>query len=304
MKRISIRSIAHTAVTMIALLLLAPAEGTPTAQAVSPQVLAPGVISTGKEFGVSFMSDGKEVYFTRFDPEKKVNHIYRSRLVNGNWQAPSRVDFSREEYSDLDAAISPDGKRLFFVSTRPKPGGSFDPARKDMDIWVADRHGDTWNEPRWIDNVNSNAKEGSPTVARDGTLYFFSDRDAAPNTNSIYVAKSVDGKYTSPLKLTAPINSDASDTSPFVSHDGKTLLFYSTRTGGYGGGDVYVTYANHGQWMEPINLGSAVNTKDWEYNPSVSPDGQVLYFGRNRQIYMLPLRDVGLQSLKADRFKR
>jgi Tol biopolymer transport system component len=232
MNMISVGSAAFTAISTIALLLFAPATGAPTARAESPQVLAPGVISTGKEFGVAFMPDGKEVYFTRFDTEKKVNHIYRSRLLNGRWQLPSRVDFSEGEYSDFDAAISPDGKSLFFVSTRPKPGGSFDPAKKDMDIWVADRNGNGWNEPRWVENINSNAKEGSPTVARDGTLYFFSDRDAAPNTNSIYVAKSVGGKYASPLKLPAPINSDASDTSPFVSPDGKTLLFYSTRAGG------------------------------------------------------------------------
>jgi Tol biopolymer transport system component len=269
----------------------------------SPQVFASGIISTGKEFGATFMPDGREVYFTRYDTEKKVNHIYRSLLLSGNWQPATPLEFSTATYSDLDAELSPDGRRLFFVSTRPKPGTSVDGVKKDMDIWVVDRRGDQWNEPQWVENVNSVGKEGSPSVARDGTLYFFSDRDAAPNTNSIYVSKFVGAKYASPFKLPSPVNSTSSDTSPFVSSDGKTLLFYSTRPGGYGGADLYVSYASHKRWAQPINLGAVVNTENWEYNPSVSPDGQLLYFGRNRQIYVLPLKDVGLRSLNPERFR-
>lgn len=272
-------------------------------QTSSPMIFAKGVVSTGKEFGLTFTPDGKEAYFTRFDAEKRANHIYRTTLVDGEWQAPAPVEFSREEWRDLDPSVSPDGRRLFFVSTRPKPGGAQNVQSPDMDIWVADREGRGWGLPRRVENVNSDAKEGSPSLSRDGTLYFFSDRDAAPNSNSIYYAKLVNGSYASPQKLPSEINSGASDTSPFISPDGKTLLFYSTRAGGYGKGDIYVSFQKRGKWTQPLNLGAGVNTQDSEYNPSTSPNGERLYFGRNRYIYVIPLRAVGLKALRPSLFR-
>ena len=266
-------------------------------------VFAPGVVSTGKEFGLTFMPEGAEACFTRFDAEKRTNHIYRTVLVRGEWQAPTLIEFSRDEWRDLDPAVSPDGKRLFFVSTRPKPGS--DPALKttDMDIWVSDRDGATWGAPHWVENVNSDAKEGSPTVSRDGTLYFFSDRGAAANANSIYSAEPFKGAYAPPKRLPAGVNSGSSDTSPFISPDGKTLLFYSTRPGGSGKGDLYVAFKKKGRWTQAVNLGPKVNTQDSEYNPSVSRDGELLYFGRNREILVIPIRAIGLETLRPSSFR-
>jgi Tol biopolymer transport system component len=266
-------------------------------------VFASGVVSTGKEFGLTFMPNGKEAYFTRFDAERRTNHIYRTSLMNGEWQAPTLVEFSRDEWRDLDPAVSPDGNRLFFVSTRPKPGGNLNSQSTDMDIWIADRVTGGWGTPHWVEHVNSHDKEGSPSVTRDGTLYFFSDRGSAPNTNSIYLAKPLNGGYASPERLPSEVNSGPSDTSPFISPDGKTLLFYSTRAGGYGKGDIYVAFKRHGRWTQAVNLGPRVNTQDSEYNPSTSPDGEKLYFGRNRYIYVMSLRAVGLKSLQPSLFR-
>lgn len=43
------------------------------------------------------------------------------------------------------------------------------------------REGTEWVTPHRVSNVNSNGKEGSPSIARDGTLYFFSDRKGGAN---------------------------------------------------------------------------------------------------------------------------
>jgi Tol biopolymer transport system component len=269
----------------------------------TPQVFAPGIISTGNEFALTFTSDGATVYFTRRDQVKKMNHIYESHLRNGVWQTPVVVPFSSDEWSDLDPSLAPDGKRLFFISTRPKPESDAAMAeKKDMDIWYIDRGLSGWGTPVWIKAVSSPSKEGSPTVTRDGTLYFFSDRDAKADQDSIYVSKLVNGEYGAPVKLPATVNSGVYDASPFVAPNGKTLLFYSTRPGGSGGGDLYVSFFKHGQWQQAINLGKAVNTTEWEYNPGVSPNGETLYFGRSRQFYEIPVKSVGLKTLKPSRF--
>jgi Tol biopolymer transport system component len=138
-----------------------------------PQIFAPGLISTGHEFGITFTPDGKELYFSRFDGKNPI-HIFHSVMANGAWQQPQLVTFSSDQWSDLDPFISPNGKQLFFVSTRPAPGA--EKGSKNMDIWVSMKESSEWGEPRWLERVNSAGKEGSPTVDRAGNLYFFSDR--------------------------------------------------------------------------------------------------------------------------------
>ena len=268
------------------------------------QEFAPGVVSTGKGFTVAFLPDGRTVYFTARElnstASKPPLHIYESKLVDGKWQPATRVDFSSEQWSDLDPFVTCDGKRMFFVSTRPAPGKTS--TKPDMDIWFSERQGGKWGEPQWIKEVNSDAKEGSPSVDRRNDLYFFSDRGAGANQNSIYVAHFRGGHYSAPEKLSAAINAGPSDTSPWIAPDGKTLLFYSTRPGGYGQADLYVSFWKRKAWSTPLNLGPIVNTADFEYNPEVSRDRRTLYFGRGGKIYFVPLGSLHVQGLDAKRF--
>lgn len=271
-----------------------PARG--KCQEVSPQEFAPGIVSTGHEFGISFTADGEEAYFSRFEAKQPI-HIFRTRLANGVWQEPEKLSISSDAWSDLDPFVSPDGKQLFFVSTRPDAGKIPENNKNDMDIWVATRSGVEWSAPHRLENVNSGGKEGSPSVARDGTLYFFSDRQAGNGKNALYESRFVKGHYEPAMLLPAAINAGPSDTSPFIARNDKTLLFYSTREGGLGKADLYVSYKKHGKWIASVNLGSVINSADSEYDPAVSPDGQELFFGRNSRLYMIPTAAVtGLGS--------
>ena len=264
---------------------------------------AEGVISTGHEFGLTFSPDGKEAYFSRREEGAKFTHVFRSDYRDGKWQSARPVEFSGDSWQDLDPFVTVDGKRMYFISTRPIPNAAAD-AKPNMDIWYADRDGRGWGEPKHVANVNSDSKEGTPVIARDGTMYFFSDREAPGKINNIYVSKLVKGEYQAPAKLAAEINSDASDTSPFISPDGKTLLFYSQREGGEGKADLYVSFLNKGEWQKPINLGKKVNTAAFEYNPVTSRDGKTLYFGRDRSLQQIDLSALGIKELKAKSFTR
>lgn len=75
------------------------------------------------------------------------------------------------------------------------------------------------------------------------------------------------------------INSSAQEISASISPDGNTLYFTSTRSGGYGGSDIYVSHKlPNGTWALPQNLGPEINTDADEDFPNISPDGQTLYF--------------------------
>ena len=102
-----------------------------------PQLFAPGVICTGDiEFGPAFEPDGKTVYFSKGSPGlKRVSWILVSRFVDGAWKTPEVASFSGR-YSDIDPTLSPDGKKLFFASTRPTEGTV---PRPDFDLWVVEK---------------------------------------------------------------------------------------------------------------------------------------------------------------------
>ncbi|MEO8201227.1 MAG: hypothetical protein ABI679_11945 [Gemmatimonadota bacterium] len=266
------------------------------------QVLSPGIISTGREFAATFLLDGRTILFTRSDSVTRRVHIFSSRQSDGHWQSAAPVNFSGEGWSDLDPSVSPDGRRLYFVSTRPRPHAEAG-ARSDMEIWYADKTDSGWSEPQWLEVLGSSAKEGSPTVDRDGTVCFFSDRDGPPGSNAIFCSTRTGSGLSRPARLNAQVNAGPSDTSPFLAPDGRTLLFYSTRAGGAGQADLYASFKTGSEWGAAINLGPQVNTAAFEYNPVISRDGSTLIFGRNRQLLFIPLRTLGVPALTPGRFR-
>jgi Tol biopolymer transport system component len=289
----------YSTATFLAAALVAGATHLAGGQATE---FAPGIVSTGHEFTVTFAPAGDEVFFTRSDPATRRARVVRSILVHGEWQSAKTVELGSTDASDLDPALSVDGKRLYFVSTRPRParhGGK----PNDMDIWYADRAANGWSEPHWIEALSSDAKEGSPSEDRHGNLCFFSDRNAAANNNAIYCAKKHGDGWGTPIRVEGDVNAGPSNTSPWLSADGMTMLFYSTRPGGAGQADLYIAHKQGESWTSVASLGPAVNTPDFEYNPSVSRDGRTLYFGRKGRVYAIPLAALDPKMIAPEMFK-
>jgi hypothetical protein len=71
----------------------------------------------------------------------------------------------------------------------------------------------------------------------------------------------------------------ASDSNPIISPDDLELYFYSTRTGGLGGRDIYVSpqATRNDPWGPPVNLGPSINTAAMDVAGAMSPDGLILF---------------------------
>lgn len=84
-------------------------------------------------------------------------------------------------------------------------------------------------------------------------------------------------------KLSDNINSSkAEEIAACISADGTTLYFASTREGGYGGTDLYVSHKlPNDSWGPPKNLGPEINTPFDEDFPNITADGKILYFSSN-----------------------
>lgn len=91
-----------------------------------------------------------------------------------------------------------------------------------------------------------------------------------------------------------PINSSESEIEITYSADGKTALFVSGRQGSIPSPgvpydfDIWMAHKVNGTWQTPIHLGPGIdpavgpniNTSAWELEPSLSDDGNVIYFTR------------------------
>ena len=253
------------------------------------ELFAPGIVSTGMYTrDIAMMPDGSEIYFGVL--LGRFTTILETHVADGRWTRPEVAPFARDaRFFNLEPAISPDGHRFFFLSTRVP--ADREPTREEIrawasqDIWVMDRVADGWGAPYNLGPpVNTEDAEFFPSVTRDGTLYFTRGTDG--NRESyVYRSRLVDGRYQEPEKLGPEVNSTPQQFNAFIAPDESYLIVCTPgREDSRGGTDYYVVFRGEDDtWSEPVNLGDAVNTPgDGEYSPYVSPDGKYFFFMSTR----------------------
>jgi D-alanyl-D-alanine carboxypeptidase len=280
------------------------------------QIFAPGVVSTeDDEVGGAFNPDQTEFYFTklsRYTTSPSVGLLCVSRRRDGRWTTPEALPFSGL-YLDLPPRLSPDGKTMYFASSRPLR----DSKARVLRIWSVSRQGESWGEPEPLPSpINQDTSwNWGPSVASDGTIYFTSTRDQSGHLR-IYSSKLENGKYSPPERLGAEINSEFNESDPFISPDGKQLFFVATgehasatrhrpeaaTTGGfvYARGEIYVSRNEGGKWTNARHLGPLVNSVAEEGNPALSPDGKFLFFTTEKSPFVVPTeRRMDIDALEA-----
>jgi hypothetical protein len=93
-----------------------------------------------------------------------------------------------------------------------------------------------------------------------------------------------DFAFSEPFNMGPTVNSSAGPSDPEISADGLTLYFASTRPGGYGDNDLWMTMREMQDkpWGSCVNLGPAVNSSADDRGSSISADGLELYFMSTR----------------------
>jgi hypothetical protein len=238
------------------------------------------------------------VKLNQYTTSPRLGLICVSRFRNGQWTKPEVVPFSGRDL-DFLPKLSPDGKTMYFSSSRPAPGKTAPVAR----IWSVERTSDGWHEPHVLP-APINAEDSSswgPSVTSDGALYFASTRDG--RGAHIYRSRFVNRSYAEPEKLGPEINSEFNESDPYVSPDEKILIFSSsgkglgdfdraeTLKGGgvlYGRADLYISANRNGRWLPARHLGHGINSVAKEGSPSLTPDGKYLFFASERSPFTVP----------------
>jgi Tol biopolymer transport system component len=210
----------------------------------TPAEPVPGNVNTDAHDGVlSISPDGKQIFIYLNDPngESRGGDIYVSKVAGNKWKTPESLNKPiNTTYWEGGACISPDGKTMFFVSESPKYGK--EKGFGQADIWMVEKISKTeWGKPKNLGpEVNSPYQEVGIFLAPDGkTLFFCSNNKQSMGDYDIFKTTLTAGKWSKPVNLGFPINSERRD-GPFVlSADPKTAYFSSDRKGGLGETDIY-----------------------------------------------------------------
>jgi hypothetical protein len=216
-----------------------------------PVNLGAPVNSATDDFCPTMSRDGRTLYFVsrRQDGIQGIDwcggsDIYVARARDdGGFDAVEHlgctVNSTADEFSPFPLLEPGAGPVLYFSSTRPGLGTG-------GDLYQSASHGGVFGPAELVPNVNSTVDDGQPNLRHDGLeLFFYSSRAVAgaQGGNDIYVATraSLADAWSTPSNLGPNVNSPASETRPSLSWDLLTLYFGSTRPGGEGGSDIYLT---------------------------------------------------------------
>ena len=248
-----------------------------------PELFAPGLVSTGMfTRDVAISPDGKEIYFCVAISNYTYATILYTRELNGRWTSPEIVPFSGGPgVFDFEPAFSPDGSRLYFLSTRPD--GNEEPG--DQDIWYVDRTAEGWGEPvNPGAPVNTDGGEFFPSLTSEGTLYF-TRNEAGSRLNQIFRSRYRDGSFQEPELLPGQVNCGTNRFNAYVSPDESYIIVPAVgMEDAYDGVDYYIVFRDENDsWSDPVNLGEAVNADNpGGWSPYVSPDGNFFFFMATR----------------------
>ena len=194
---------------------------------------------------------------------------YKFEPLNLGEQINSRV-------SEYFPTITIDGKQLVYT--------------RRVNNFNEDFFGSELSAGQWkmseglVGNINTNQNEGAQNISQDGQWLIFTGCNFPQGMGScdLYISYLTPDGWSAPENLGRNINSDAWESAPSLSPDKRDLYFSSSREGGYGSSDIYVSHRlPNGRWTPPENLGPEVNTAGNESCPFIHSDNQTLYFTSN-----------------------
>jgi len=260
-----------------------------TVPAEEPALFAPGLVCTGRyERDMAVSADGRELFYGVMMPG--VVTLMTMRLADDGWTEPEVVDFATDlTYMHLEPCLSPDGKRLFFLTTRPTAGEEPAPGWGCQNIFVAHRRpGGGWGEPRDPGPaINTTEAEYFPSMTRDGVLYF--TRSAPRQPAAVWRARP-DGRggFRPAERVALPAGAEESIFNACVAPDESCLVACVTGRGDSlapGKANYYVYFRGEdGAWSEAVNPGPTVNPPGvGAVSPSISADGRVFFFAAQQR---------------------
>ena len=240
-------------------------------------------IKSYQAFSVSLLGD--EAKTRKPEIDKKINECKSGKEL---MKTPQKVRIENmgpqinSPFRDYAPNVSADESILLFTSRRPfKQKDSSSTVGYDNVFSASSKNG-KWEKVKQLDETINKRDEFNSNIAIsiDGQKMLVYKTDEKRNSEGDIYESTLNGdKWSTPVSLGSPINTESKESSASIAYDGKTIYFVSNRPGGIGGKDIYkCTLNDSGKWDKPLNLGKAINTPYDEEGVVIHPDGKTLYF--------------------------
>jgi len=202
------------------------------------------------------------------------------------------------KYTEYNPVVSADESVMAFTALRPNTGKTRTGDKFIEEIYITYNNAGAWTEPEVVP-VAHDYNVGTAGISADGQKMLIFLGGATDPGSLFQITKSGDD-WSKPSLITPTLNTPKYiESTASITPDGKVIYFASDRLGGQGGMDIYQTHLlPNGSWSQPVNLGTAVNTKADEDAPFIHPDQKTLFFtsdGHNtmggRDIFVTRLED-------------
>ncbi len=150
------------------------------------------------------------------------------------------------------------------------------------DIYVSEQNEGLWQQPRRLHTeISSPQDEQVLDFCQNGSVMIFL-RGWKEGPYKIFTDTFGNGtEHINYHPFEGPLMPSIGDQALTIFQD-SILIFASSRTGGYGAYDLYISFLRNGNWTEPANLGPDVNSIYNENYPFLAKDGRTLYFSSDR----------------------
>jgi len=247
-----------------------------------PVNLGPTVNATSSWQGEpSISADGLSLYFASDRPGGAGDSdlwITTRPTIEKEWGEPVNMGRTiNSTFKEENPCISADGLELYFASNRKGGYGGHD-------IWVTRRQSkyDVWGIPTNLGpTINTDMMDISPCVTADGlSLYMASYQRDGMGCYDLFVAEraTTENPWSESVRLGPNVNFTYNDVVPSVSANGLTLFYARGSVPSLAGLCMTTRATTSELWGQSVSLNSMCDTSNYDYAPSVSADGSILYF--------------------------
>jgi OmpA-OmpF porin, OOP family len=244
------------------------------------------------ELRPTISADGNLLFFIRENHPNNTNYNtvrnsqdiwFTMRDESGNWSKAVHLGYPLNTalYNSV-FWISPDNNRILIRGAFVN--GDYAGTGVSM-CWL--QEDGYWSKPEALMIKNyfkyDRGQRSGATMAHDGkTLLLYMSPEKGNFFNDIYVSLlQPDGTWSEPKSLGKKINLEKYDEmTPYLASDGETLYFSSDRPGGLGDNDIWMTKRldkTWQKWSDPVNLGSPINTPEWDAFFTLDAGGEYAY---------------------------
>ncbi len=262
--------------------------------------LGPNINTSLAELRPTISADGNLLFFicenhpqnTKYESIPNSQDIWFSERDSfGNWGKAVHLGYPLNTYFyNAVYWISPDNNRILIR-------GAFvdgDYAGNGVSMCYLKANGN-WSKPNALRIKNyekyDRGRSSGATLSHDGrTLLLYLSPEKGSRNNNIYASfLQADGSWSEPKSLGKKINLPNYDAmTPYLAADGETLYFSSNRPGGLGDNDIWMSKRlddSWQKWSEPANLGSPVNSADWDAFFTLDVGGEYAYLTSSLDSY-------------------